>query len=190
MQSSVKVIIRYTKAFNFKLISSTDSQELCYPSGCFNQPYSVISLPLWKTVKCISWLAYDFSMTKWHWVFPEGISYLLSRMVTKWRTKLVEATKMGPIFNIFRQISRSRVRQHRVENPSTVDPQWNILYWGSKRNVHTVCWGAVGCEWGQPLFILGTNIDISFIFVKSINWKTHPKSLKKIHVGLKFESGL
>ena len=37
---------------------------------------------------------------------------------------------------------------YSVENPSTVDPQWNILYWGSKWNLHTVCWGAVGCEWG------------------------------------------
>ena len=37
---------------------------------------------------------------------------------------------------------------HSVENPNTVDPQWIILYWGSKWNLHTVCWGAVGCEWG------------------------------------------
>ena len=37
---------------------------------------------------------------------------------------------------------------HRVENPNTVDPRWNRLCWGSKWNLHTVCWGAVGCEWG------------------------------------------
>ena len=39
---------------------------------------------------------------------------------------------------------------HSVESPGIcmVDPQWNILYWGSKWNLHTVCWGAVGCEWG------------------------------------------
>ena len=37
---------------------------------------------------------------------------------------------------------------HSVENPSRADPQWIILYWGSKWNLHTVCWGAVGCEWG------------------------------------------
>ena len=37
--------------------------------------------------------------------------------------------------------------QHSVESPSIVDPRWDILYWGSKRNLHTVCWDAVGCEW-------------------------------------------
>ena len=37
---------------------------------------------------------------------------------------------------------------YSVENPSTVDPQCNILYWGSKWNLRTVCWGAVGCEGG------------------------------------------
>ena len=36
---------------------------------------------------------------------------------------------------------------HSVESPSMVDPQWNIWYWGSKWNLHTVCWSAVGCEW-------------------------------------------
>ena len=37
---------------------------------------------------------------------------------------------------------------HSVESPSMVDPQWNIWYWGSKWNLHIVCWGSVGCEWG------------------------------------------
>ena len=37
---------------------------------------------------------------------------------------------------------------HSVESPSRVDPQWNILYWGCKWNLHTVCCDAVGCEWG------------------------------------------
>ena len=36
---------------------------------------------------------------------------------------------------------------HSAETPSMVDPQWNILYWGFKWNLHRVCWGAVGCEW-------------------------------------------
>ena len=37
---------------------------------------------------------------------------------------------------------------HSVDSPSMVDPQWNIWYWGSKWNFHTVCWDAVGCELG------------------------------------------
>ena len=88
--------------------------------------------------------------------------------------------------------------KHSVETPSTVDPQWNILYRGSKWNLHTVCWGAVGCEWGttsayfwityvcfilsrHPVFTVEPQYQHrdSFIFVKSINWRTHTKSLKK-----------
>ena len=35
---------------------------------------------------------------------------------------------------------------HSVESPSMVDPQWNIWYWGSKWNLHTVCWW-LKCGW-------------------------------------------
>ena len=34
-------------------------------------------------------------------------------------------------------------------------PQWNIWYWGSKWNLHTVCWSAVGCEWGTTSVYFG-----------------------------------
>ena len=44
---------------------------------------------------------------------------------------------------------------HSVESPSMVDPQWNIWYWGSKWNLHTVCWDAVGCEWGTTSVYFG-----------------------------------
>ena len=44
---------------------------------------------------------------------------------------------------------------HSVESPSMVDPQWNIWYWGSKWNLHTVCWSAVGCEWGTTSVYFG-----------------------------------
>ena len=88
---------------------------------------------------------------------------------------------------------------HNVESPSMVDPQWNIWYWGSKWNFHTVCWGSVGCEWGTTSVYFGiTYVCFSpsrlpvvavesqyrhqdfFIFVKSIIWRTHTKSSKKI----------
>ena len=45
--------------------------------------------------------------------------------------------------------------KHSVESPSMVDPQWNIWYWGSKWNWHTVCWSAVGCEWGTTSVYFG-----------------------------------
>ena len=86
---------------------------------------------------------------------------------------------------------------HSVESPSMVDPQWNIWYWGSKWNLHTVFWSAVGCEWGTtsvyfgityvcfipsrlPVFAVLAPVPTSifFIFVKSIIWITHTKSSK------------
>ena len=44
---------------------------------------------------------------------------------------------------------------HSIESPSMVDPQWDIWYWGSKWNLHTVCWSAVGCEWGTTSVYFG-----------------------------------
>ena len=84
---------------------------------------------------------------------------------------------------------------HSVESTSMVDPQWNIWYWGSKWNLRTVCWSAVGCEWGTtsvyfgityvcfiscrlPVFAVEPQylLQYFFIFVKSIIWITHTKS--------------
>ena len=50
---------------------------------------------------------------------------------------------------------RQKSSLHSVESPSMVDPQWNIWYWGSKWNLHTVCWSAVGCEWGTTSVYFG-----------------------------------
>ena len=98
-----------------------------------------------------------------------------------------------------------RRSHHSVESPSIVDPQWNIWYWGSKWILHTVCWSAVGCEWGTtsvyfgityvcfipsrlPVFAVEPQylLQYFFTFVKSIIWITHTK-IQKFHVGLKFE---
>ena len=84
---------------------------------------------------------------------------------------------------------------HGVESPSMIDPQWNIWYWGSKWNLHTVCWGAVGCEWGTTSVYFGVNyvcfipsrlpvfavepqyrLQDFFILVKSIIWRTRTES--------------
>ena len=86
---------------------------------------------------------------------------------------------------------------HSFEPPSMVDPQWDIWYWGSKWNLHTVCWSAVGCEWGTtsvyfgityvcfipsrlPVFAVEPQYLLQdfFIVVKSIIWRTHTKSSK------------
>ena len=85
---------------------------------------------------------------------------------------------------------------HTVETPSMVDPQWNILYWGSKWNLHTVYWCAVGCDWGttsvyfgiayvcfilsgHPVFTVKPQYQHRDFFFKSIIWRTHTTSSKK-----------
>ena len=99
--------------------------------------------------------------------------------------------------------------QHSVESPSTVDPQWDIWYWGSKWNLHTVCWSAIGCEWGTTSVYFGiTNMFALslveflslllspstyfkiFYFCQKYHLKDTYKIFKKFHVGLKFEWGL
>ena len=61
--------------------------------------------------------------------------------------------------------------KHNVETPTMVDSQWNILYWGSKWIFHTVCWDAVGCDWGQPLFTLGLPMfALSLLHFLSLLW--------------------
>ena len=101
-----------------------------------------------------------------------------------------------------------RVHQnHSFEIPSTVDPQWNILCWGSKWNLQTVCWGEVGCEWGTTYVYLGIDYvcfipsrlpvftaepqyqHLDFLFLWKVSFEGHAQNLKKIHVGLKFEWG-
>ena len=100
-------------------------------------------------------------------------------------------------------------RIHSVESPSMVDPQWNIWYWGSKWNLHTVCWSAFGCEWGTtfvyfgityvcfiPVFIFlslllspSTYFNILY-FCEKYHLNYTYKIFKKINVSLKFEWGL
>ena len=98
---------------------------------------------------------------------------------------------------IKRQLKYPFLSQHSVESPSMVDPQWNIWYWGSKWNLHTVFWSAAGSEWGTtpvyfgitcvwyitsrlPVFAVEPQYLLQdfFIFVKSIIWITHTKSSK------------
>ena len=85
----------------------------------------------------------------------------------------------------------------------TVDPQWDIWYWGSKWNLHTVCWSAVGCEWGttsvyfgityvcfipsrRPVFAVEPQYLLQdFYFCQKYHLKDTYKIFKKFHVGLK-----
>ena len=87
---------------------------------------------------------------------------------------------------------------HSVESPSMVDPQWDICYWGSKWNLHTVCWSAVGCEWGTTSVYFGityvcfipTRLPVfpvepqyllqDFLFLSKVSFEGHIQNLQKI----------
>ena len=91
-----------------------------------------------------------------------------------------------------------RSSNHSVESPSMVDPQWNIWYWGSKWNLHTVCWNAVGCEWGTtsvyfgityvcfipsrlPVFAVEPQYLLQyFVFLSKVSFELHIQYLQKI----------
>ena len=86
---------------------------------------------------------------------------------------------------------------HSVESPSTVDPQWDVWYWGSKWNLHTVCWSAVGCEWGTtsvyfgityvcfiprrlPVFAVEPQYLLQdFLFLSKVSFEGHIQNLQK-----------
>ena len=86
---------------------------------------------------------------------------------------------------------------HSIESPSMVDPLWNIWYWGSKLNLLTVCWDAVGCEWGTTSVYFGItyvcfipNILPVFavepqyrhqdlLFLSKVSFEGHMQNLKK-----------
>ena len=86
-----------------------------------------------------------------------------------------------------------------------IDPQYNILYWGSKWIFHTVCWGAVGCDWGVTFVYFGityvcfipSRLPVFavepkwqhelFYFCPNYHLKDTHRIFKKNHVGLKLE---
>ena len=96
---------------------------------------------------------------------------------------------------------------HSVESPSMVDPQWNIWYWGSKWNLHTVCWSAVGCEWGTtsvyfgityvcfipsrlPAFAVEPQYLLQyFLFLSKVSFELHIQNLQKISCWFKIWMG-
>ena len=66
--------------------------------------------------------------------------------------------------------------RHSVESPSMVDPQWDIWYWGSKWNLHTDCWSAVGCEWGTISVYFGITY-VCFIPIRLPVFAVEPQYL-------------
>ena len=103
--------------------------------------------------------------------------------------------------------SQTRNATHSVESPSMVDPQWNIWYWGFKWNLHTVCWSAVGCEWGTtsvyfgityvcffpsilPVFAVEPQYLLQyFLFLSKVSFELHTQNLQKISCWFKIWMG-
>ena len=97
--------------------------------------------------------------------------------------------------------------QHSVESPSMVDPQWNIWYWGSKWNLYTVCWSAVGYEWGTtsvyfgityvcfiPTRLLVFAVELQyllqyFLFLSKVSFELHIQNRQKISCWFKIGMG-
>ena len=106
------------------------------------------------------------------------------------------------------EMNRTVVTHHSVESPSMVDPQWNIWYWGSKWNLHTVCWSAVGCEWGTtsvyfgisyvcfipsrlPVFAVESQYLLQyFLFLSKVSFELHIQNLQKISCWFKIWMGV
>ena len=88
-----------------------------------------------------------------------------------------------------------------------VDPQWNIWYWGSKWNLHTICWSAVGCEWGTTSVYFGityvcfihSRLSVFavepqyllqyFLFLSKVSFELHIQNLQKISCWFKIWMG-
>ena len=102
---------------------------------------------------------------------------------------------------------RFMILSHSVESPSMVDPQWNIWYWGSKLNLHTVCWSEVGREWGTtsvyfgityfcfipgrlPVFAAEPQYLLQyFLFLSKVSFELHIQNLQKISCWFKIWMG-
>ena len=84
---------------------------------------------------------------------------------------------------------------------------WSIWYWGSKWNLHTVCWSAVGCEWGTtsvyfgityvcfipsrlPFFAVEPQYLLQdFLFLSKVSFEGHIQNLQKISCWFKIWMG-
>ena len=97
----------------------------------------------------------------WRWVFPLETPKHEGKNVVSPKSKLIN-------------------RNHSTESPSMVDPQWNIWYWGSKWNLHTVCCNSVvGCEWGTTSVYFGITY-VCFIPVDFLSLLLSPSTYIKI----------
>ena len=123
-------------------------------------------------------------------------------------TKFSSPTAWEVTILTLQPLKKISLKWHSVESPSMVDPQWNIWYWGSKWNLHTVCWSAVGCEWGTtsvyfgiiyvcfipsrlPVFAVEPQYLLQyFLFLSKVSFELHIPNLQKNSCWFKFWMGV
>ena len=111
-------------------------------------------------------------------------------------------------WNALSEIKTIPIREHSVENPNMVDPQWNILYWKSRCIFPHSLWGVVGCEWATTsvyiaityicfiprirfVFAVGPQYQHKiFLLMGTISFEGHKQNLKKIPCRFKTWMGL
>ena len=71
------------------------------------------------------------------------IIYNIWQYIVYYRKKLLMIWNICHSDEIRQGRSRSGESIHSVESPSMVDPQWDIWYWGSKWNLHSL----LKCGW-------------------------------------------
>ena len=162
----------------------------------FNVANSTIGLRPTMVLGCRVWIHFLTRVNKPEWImiWYESMWAIL--------------TMTGCIDVIIVKMIKMTIIIHSVESPSMVDPQWSIWHWGSKWNLRTVCWDAVGCEWGTTSVYFGityicfipSRLPVfavepqyrhqEFLFLSKVSYEGHIHNLQKISCWFKFKWGL
>ena len=138
------------------------------------------------------------------WRFLEPCDLVIWRMTMNKANLRDLITATGLVILL---IGDLKLEIHIVESPSMVNPQWHIWYWGSKWNLDTVCWSAVGCEWCTTSVYFGITYvcfipsrlpvftvepqDLleDFSFLSKVSFEVHIQNLQKISCWFKIWMG-
>ena len=138
------------------------------------------------------------SLLTWNreYLWKEALKCVVIKSTDVWNAYILDHSTAKKMLTII-FCSHPQIQRHSVESPSTVDPQWDIWYWGSKWNLHTVCWSAVGCEWGTtsvyfgityvcfipsrlPVFAVEPQYLLQdFLFLSKVSFEGHIQNLQK-----------
>ena len=120
-------------------ISSIDLDKFCIESECYRRTYYATLPTCWLLLRCIrrcrsGRFLFNITLKLWY-------KSRLSRPCNCWSLKCSWGIACHRYPNYICIFDLTPGLNHSVETPRTVDPKWNILYWGSKWNLRTVCCG-------------------------------------------------